>query len=117
MKNEGEPCKSCFIGDVCRIKDPVTINGKLPVSGTNCVHNTCGSDGEQSARRAWSSNQFQPLSLANGEVVSAVRFGSDGKPTHRSRHFERYVTPGGEIVSKTKGGYVKTGQKIAVWEE
>jgi len=117
MKSETEPCKSCYLSEICNIKDPVGINGKVPISGTNCVHYTCGVDGEQSARIAWSSKLFQPLNLVSGEVTFGVRFGSDGKPTHISRNFERYVTPGGEIISKIEDGYVRTGQVIPVWEE
>lgn len=123
MKPELEICQVCPIKDTCHpALNPERFNNKSGKPGLItpeyyqfyfiCRHYTCNNEGRKGARLAIESGSFRDFSLHNGEIISAVPFGSKDKNTAERAY--RIADARGNVYSLQGGKYYPTGLNVFI---
>ena len=105
-------CETCPIRRICRDKSPINIKGKTENRNyIECLRFTCP-DGMSAAMNATDNTKPKEFNIA-GLKTKLYLFGTRHKPTHRSRHFQRYVDDDGNIYfGRNSQTPARTGQHI-----
>lgn len=108
----GNICESCPIRRICIDKSPINIKGKTEQGNyINCLRFACP-DGMSAAMNAQSNSAPIEFNI-RGDRTKLYLFGTRHKPTHRSKHFQRYVDDDGNIYFGRNGNTPsRTGQHI-----